>query len=484
MRYCHPTPWIAGPVLLLGAAPVFAAPETERNPRRPNIIVIVADDLGYADIGVYGCKDVPTPQIDSIARNGVRFSNGYVSCPVCSPTRAGLVTGRYQQRFGHEFNPGQLGQAAARARATQPNTPAVTFGLPLDEVTLADRLKSAGYATGMVGKWHLGDKPPYRPLKRGFEEYYGFLGGAHPYVDLKASDRAPIFRGNEPLDESEYLTDAFAREAVAYIDRHKKQPFFLYLTFNAVHTPQQVPDKYLARFGEIQDPKRRNMAAMLSAMDDGIGRVLGKIRSESLENDTLIFFISDNGGPTKGNGSLNTPFTGFKGGLNEGGIRVPFLVQWKGQIPPGRVYDRAVISLDIHPTALAAASPEKPLDIPADKALDGVNLLPFLRAEKSGSPHEVLFWRFGRQAAVRKDDVKLLRIQGQTTLYDLSKDPAEEHDLSGEKPELIKELTAALAKWESELKKPLWPQTRARAAAARDGAGNRQRQGRRATPTP
>ena len=174
-------------------------------------------------------------------------------------------------------------------------------------------------------------------------------------MNLSASDRAPIFRGNEPVDEKEYLTDAFAREAVAYIDRHKRQPFFLYLTFNAVHNPQQVPDKYLDRFKEIQDPKRRHMAAMLSAMDDGIGRVLDKIRTESLENDTLIFFISDNGGPTAGNGSRNTPFSGFKGGMHEGGIHVPFLVQWKGRIPSGKLYDLPVISLDIHPTALAAS---------------------------------------------------------------------------------------------------------------------------------
>lgn len=466
----------AGVVVLLVSGSALLAADRE-GARRPNIVVIVADDLGYADIGAQGCKDVPTPQIDSIARNGVRFSNGYVSCPVCSPTRAGLTTGRYQQRFGHEFNPGQLGRAAAGKSATQPGKPAVVFGLPLDQVTLADRLKSVGYATGMVGKWHLGDKPAYRPLKRGFDEYYGFLGGAHPYVNLAASDRAPIFRGNEPVDEKEYLTDAFAREAVEYIDRHKKQPFFLYLTFNAVHTPQQVPDKYLDRFKEIQDPKRRNMAAMLSAMDDGIGRVLDKIRKESLENDTLIFFISDNGGPTPGNSSRNTPFTGYKGGLNEGGIRVPFLVQWRGQIPAGKVFDQPVISLDIHPTALAVASPNKAFDIPADKALDGVNLLPFLRGENRAAPHEILFWRFGQHAAVRKGDVKLLRIKGRTALYDLSKDSGEEHDLAGQKPDLVKELEAGLAKWESQLKKPLWPQTRAKAAAK---AGTARRQGRRA----
>lgn len=458
--------WTACLLALAGLASPLVVAEEEGH-RRPNILVIVADDLGYADIGVQGCRDVPTPQIDSIARQGVRFSSGYVSCPVCSPTRAGLITGRYQQRFGHEFNPGQLGRGLASMPATRPNKPAVIFGLPLDEVTLADRLKSVGYATAIVGKWHLGDKPAYRPLKRGFDEYFGFLGGAHPYVDLRADDRAPIFRGNEPVDEKEYLTDAFAREAVAAIDRHKGRPLFLYLTFNAVHTPQQVPDKYLDRFKEIQDPKRRNMAAMLSAMDDGIGRVLDKIRKESLENDTLVFFISDNGGPTPGNGSRNTPFTGYKGGLHEGGIRVPFLVQWNGQIPSGKVYNLPVISLDIHATALAVASPEKRFDIPADKALDGVNLLPFLRGENRSAPHDVLFWRFGRQAAVRMGDLKLLRIRGQTSLYDLSKDPGEEHDLAVEKPALVKELEVTLAQWERQLKKPLWPQTRAKAAAAR-----------------
>lgn len=413
--------------------------------RRPNIIVIVSDDHGYAEIGVQGCKDIPTPNIDSIARNGVRFTSGYVSCPVCSPTRAGLITGRYQQRFGHEFNPGPAGQASE------------DFGLPLTETTLASRLKSAGYTTGIVGKWHLGYSEKYWPLERGFDEFFGFLGGAHSYMD-SASDRAnPIMRGSRKVEEKEYLTDAFAREAVAFIERHRQRPFFLYLAFNAVHSPLQAPQKYLDRFSEISDPKRRTFAAMLSAMDDAIGRVLETVRKNGLEEDTLIFFLSDNGGPTAQISSRNDPLRGFKGDVYEGGIRVPFLVQWKGRIPAGRVYEKPVISLDIVPTALAAAGVKA-----GNAKFDGVNILPYLIGSR-GTPHEALYWRFGSQYAIRKGNWKLVKIGGgQPELYDLAADIGEKIDLAAQKPEKVKGLDAQLMKWNSELAEPLWRTQRER----------------------
>ncbi|NJL30675.1 MAG: sulfatase-like hydrolase/transferase [Phycisphaerales bacterium] len=300
----------------------------------------MADDLGYAELGSQGCMDIPTPNIDSIARSGVRFTQAYVTCAVCAPSRAGLLTGRYQQRFGFETNPGPEAFADDK------------FGLPLTEITLAERLRTLGYATGMVGKWHLGYKPELTPTKRGFDEFFGFLSGAHNYQS--GVRRSEILRNMETVHEQQYLTDAFGREAVQFIHRHKEQPFFLYLPFNAVHAPMGAPDKYRDRTASITDANRRTYAGMTIAMDNAVGQVLDTLRNEKLEENTLIFFISDNGGPTHQTTSSNSPLRGYKSQLWEGGIRVPFLIQWKGQIPAGKVYDDPVISLDIVPTVMAA----------------------------------------------------------------------------------------------------------------------------------
>jgi len=406
---------------------------------KPNIVLIVSDDHGYADIGLQGCTDVPTPNIDSIGRNGVRFGNGYVSCPVCSPTRAGLATGRYQQRFGHEFNPGP------------PSAENHDFGLSLHEVTLAERLKKAGYATGMFGKWHLGFLPQFHPMKRGFDEFFGFLGGMHSYLDPQGDREGAVLRGTQAVNEKDfYTTDAFTREAVSFIERHKSQPFFLYLPYNGVHLPLEAPERYLARFPKIGDEKRRTFAAMLSALDDGVGRVLATLRKNGLEENTLLFFISDNGGPPA-NTSRNHPFGGFKGQVLEGGIHVPFLMQWRGRLPAGKVYDAPVISLDIHPTALAAATGV----LPPDAKFDGVDLLPFLTGKKKGLPHDRLFWRFGEQSAVRMGDWKLLRMGDEPPeLYNLPKDPGEKNDLATQLPEKVKELQAGYDLWNAQLMKP------------------------------
>jgi arylsulfatase A-like enzyme len=373
---------------------------------KPNILIIVGDDMGYGDMGVHGCKDIPTPNIDSIAKNGIRCTNGYVSGPYCSPTRAGLMTGRYQQRFGHEFNPGP-----------PPEGPDV--GLPLTETTLPQRLKDAGYKTGMVGKWHLGSERKFHPMSRGFEEYFGFLGGAHPYF-LNQGDQPnnPVLRGFESADEKEYLTDAFAREATAFIDRHAKDPWFLYLTFNAVHTPMHAADKYWARFKDVSDSQRRTYCAMMSAMDDAIGAVFKKLDENRLIDNTLIFFVSDNGGPPV-NASSNGPLRGHKAQTWEGGIRVPYLVQWKGTLPAGKTYDQPVIQLDFHPTALAAAGVEA-----KGANFDGVNLLPYLQNKVTAPPHETLYWRFGQQMAIRHGNYKLVKAAGndRQELYDLATD--------------------------------------------------------------
>ncbi len=410
---------------------------------KPNIIVIVADDLGSNDLSIQGSKDMVTPNIDSIGRNGVRFTNAYVSCPVCSPTRAGLMTGRYQQRFGHEFNPGPDELADEN------------FGLPLTETTLANRLKSLGYDTGLVGKWHLGYKPQFHPQKRGFDEFFGFLGGAHPYINSRL-----ILRGTEPAGDVGYLTDAFTREAVSFIDRHQKRPFFLYLCYNAVHNPMQPSSSHVSRFASISDERRRNFAGLLAPMDDGIGQVLSKLRQAKIEDNTLVFFVSDNGGPTRQTTSRNDPLRGQKGQALEGGIRVPFLIQWKAKLPRGRVNDHPVIALDIHPTAVAAAGGT----IPASAQLDGVDLLPYATGSRTQPPHEALYWRFGPQAAVRKGDWKMVReAEDPPWLYNLARDPGESKDLAASEPGKLKELREAFEAWNKTLAEPRWRTQQVRA---------------------
>jgi len=409
--------------------------------KKPNIVLIISDDMGYADIGCHGCKDIPTPNIDTVARNGVRFTNGYVSCPVCSPTRAGLITGRYQQRFGHEFNTGP-----------PPGGLREHVGLPLTEATMADVLKPAGYVTGAVGKWHLGLSKHFHPLERGFDEFFGFLHGGHSYIDPGLGTFNPILRGTEPVDEKEYLTDAFSREAVAFVERHHDEPFFLYLAYNAVHTPMQAPQRYQESFKNITEPKRRIYAGMLTAMDEGIGKLLTKLRELGLEEDTLLFFVNDNGGPTPANGSRNDPLRATKGTMYEGGIRVPFMVQWPRRLKAGSVYDHPVIALDILPTAAAAVG----AGLPGDRKLDGVNLLPCLTGKKKKPPHETLFWRNGQNHAVRKGNWKLVKMRDQIGLFDLSSDIGESRDLKEQRPDVLKQMQDAYERWNSQMVEPVW----------------------------
>jgi arylsulfatase A-like enzyme len=458
--------------VLFGAAAIvasllFSAAARADQSARPNILVIVGDDMGYADIGVHGCHDIPTPHLDELAAAGVRCTNGYVSGPYCSPTRAGMLTGRYQTRFGHEFNPSggrqRRGRRQREAQTQARGDGGNESGMPVSETTMADGLKSAGYNTGLIGKWHLGNADQFHPLRRGFDEFFGFLGGAHSYFP---GERTTIVRGRERVDEQEYLTDAFGREAVAFIERHADEPFFLYLAFNAVHTPMHADDARLEKFQHIADKQRRIYAGMMSAMDDAIGEVLAKLREEKLEENTLVFFISDNGGPTLPtttvNASSNEPLRGSKRTTLEGGIRVPFFVTWPGQLPAGETYDELVIQLDILPTALAAAG----IDVPGGANLDGMNLLPYLRGEQNGKPHDALYWRFGQQMAIREGDWKLVRYDPAADgekgaakgphLYNVAKDIGEQHNLLESEPQRAAALQAKWDEWNESNVPPRW----------------------------
>lgn len=399
---------------------------------KPNLLIFYADDLGWGELGCQGNSQIPTPYIDSLANNGIRFTQGYVAATYCSPSRAGLMTGRYPTRFGHENN-------------AVPNA----VGLSANEVTLPDRLKAQGYSSCCVGKWHLGGQPANRPTRRGFDEFFGTLANTPFYHPTQFVDSRVSLEARRQEDPEFYTTDKYADRSIDWLDKNQGKPWFLYLAFNAQHEPLQAPQKYLDRFPEIQSEKRRMFAAALSAMDDAVGRVLEKIRHLGHEENTLIFFVSDNGGPTLTTTSKNGGLHGFKATTYEGGTRVPFLAQWKGHLPAGKTYDFPVVNLDILPTALAAGGTS--VD-PAWK-LDGVNLLPYLKGENPSRPHETLYWRFGQQWAIREGDLKLVVARGgkgQPELYDLSKDFAEANDLSDSQPEIVKKLQAKWNAWSSE----------------------------------
>ena len=428
------------PLLLLAslllAASTFAA--------KPNVLLIVADDLGYHDLGFQGSKEITTPHLDKLAAQSLVCTNGYVSHPFCSPTRAGIMTGRYQQRFGHENNPAWLPQDTVA-------------GLPLTETTFPQLMRKAGYTTGAVGKWHLGAHPQFHPNERGFDEYFGALGGGHQYFPGDKGGveyTIPLNRNGKDEAQTKYLTEQFGDEASSFIGRHasESKPWMLYLAFNAPHTPLQAPQKWLDKYSQITDKNRQTYAAMVSAMDEAIGAVLTQLDTTRQRDNTLIYFVSDNGGPnlqakSGSNFTSNAPLRGAKGMIYEGGMRVPFLVSWPAKIKPGK-YDQPVIALDFLPTSLAAADSA---DL-TPKNLDGVNLLPFLSGEKSTAPHDALFWRTGGPGgnnAIRRGTMKLVRLgKAEPELYDLATDIGESKNLAAEKPALVQELVSAIAEWE------------------------------------
>ena len=424
----------------------------------PNLIVIMTDDQGYADVGFNGCEDIPTPNIDAIANNGVKFTRGYVTYPVCGPSRAGFLTGRYQGRFGFSDNP-----------SINPNDPSA--GLPVEEETIAEVLKKSNYNNAIIGKWHMGTHPRFHPLERGFDYFFGFLSGGHNYFpeklninDLSEVKRkwqwyATKIKENRTVVEIEdYLTDELSQSAVKYIEKQvsNDQHFMLYLAYNAPHTPLQATPKYLSRFDHIKDPKRKTYAAMVSAVDDGVGQILKTLKKSGIEENTIVVFLSDNGG-AKNNGSNNRPLRGRKSDLFEGGIRVPFAMQWKGTIPAGMTYEKNVSSLDIMATIVA----QNKISIDKKRTLDGVNLIPFLNGENDSEPHDYLFWRKIKYnaMAVMIGDQKLVKNKRNDfkEMFNLSSDISETYNLIEKNNTQSKSMQLEWDLWNAELIDCIFP---------------------------
>jgi arylsulfatase A-like enzyme len=436
---------------------------------KPNIIVILADDLGYADISSYGGKRIATPNIDRIAKSGVIFTDGYSAAPVCSPSRAGLNTGRHPDRFGFEFNNGPA------QRDIEQN-----LGLPVGEVTLAKALKEQGYHTGLIGKWHLGSNDDFYPTNRGYDEFVGLLTGATSYIAPNApgaryvqpqgSSAVPppvrsaankIVEGPKRVvveNEDRYLTDYFGERAVDFIKRNaaSDSPYFLFTAFTAPHDPLQTMQKYYDRFPQIKDEGMRVYASMISALDDQVGVIIDAVEASGENGDTIVYFMSDNGCAAYIQGICACePLRGGKLSHYEGGTRVPFMMRWPNQMRGGEVYRNVVSTMDVFTTSLTAAGGK----LPADRVYDGVDLMPFLKGSAQGIPHEALMWRRTPHASIRKGDWKLWKsLDGKfTLLFNLKADPNEATNLAEKEPAKLKELSDAFDLWAKDLKDPAWP---------------------------
>lgn len=438
----------------------------------PNIVLIVADDLGFGDLSVNGSSVIHTPNIDALAAQGVNFTNAHVTAAVCAPSRAALMTGRYQQRLGYEFNP--------RGRDS--------LGIPAHERTLPQYLADVGYRTALIGKWHLGRTPEVHPMSR-FDEFFGFSGGGTGYlvrpepgaewmenpVEGSRAGFQPmrLERGYEEIElEGGYQTDLLTDEAVAFIERNRDGPFFMTVAYHAPHTPLQATERYLTRYRHIEDQATRIYAAMVSAMDDGVGRILDAVRRNGLAENTIVVFTSDNGCAAYiGIGACsNQPFNGYKGTYYEGGTRVPFMVAWSGRLPRGARYDELVASIDLTATLLAAANAEV-----EGRALDGVNLLPDLMDESSAAPRQRIYWRTTPNYAITDGDWKLLvmeRADGagmHILLFNLANDPGEQRNLAEDRPDVVERLTATFEAWSSTVPAPAFESQRRATVTAPDG---------------
>tara|TARA_Y100000748_G_scaffold226503_1_gene190883 strand:- start:7054 stop:8454 length:1401 start_codon:yes stop_codon:yes gene_type:complete len=420
----------------------------------PNIIIIISDDQGYADVGFHGSKEIFTPNIDRIASNGVVFSQGYVSYAVCSPSRAGLITGKYQNRFGYTRN---------ILLAPKDSL----MGLPLSEQTLPDVLNNVDYKTKAIGKWHLGAHESLVPERRGFDEFFGFLIGGHRYFpeDLTLNDLSEarrqmdgyitrIYDNGKRIDTKKYLTEELSDNAVKFIEDNSSDPFFLYLSYNAPHTPLQATTMDLERNNHIEVEKRRTYAAMVSSMDDGIGLILDKLEEKKITDNTIVIFFSDNGGVEWYNFSDNGILRGIKGDFYEGGIRVPFTMQWPSKIKPGTIYDKPIIALDVFATVASAASAEKYIR----NDIDGVDILPYITGEKSGLPHKYLYWQNPDKDidVVRDERYKYIRIEEEEYIFDLKNDISEEKNIINSSKPIYDRLKSQFKEWEKEMIDPVF----------------------------
>jgi arylsulfatase A-like enzyme len=476
-------------VSLVGALLVTGLTPAGRHERSPNIIVILADDLGYADISAYKVGRFHTPNIDRIGMQGVRFTDGYASAPVCGPSRAGLQTGRYQERFGFEFNLGGV------ARQQQSGA-----GLDTAEITLAQLLKSGGYHTGIVGKWHMGIQDQFYPTNRGYDEFVGFLLGQTSYIDpdvpgVQVSLKVPgvnedadglvgslvkayLHRqpGNQIIEgpdrrvihnEDHYLTDYFSDRDAEFIRRSARtgQPYFLYAAFNAVHAPLMVTQKYYDRYPQITDHQLRVYAAMVSALDDAVGAILDAVDSSGQAGNTIVVFASDNGCAEYYPGLCSCePLRGGKLSHYEGGTRVPFMMRWPGHIPSGLVYRQVVSLLDVLPTSAAVAG----VALPTDRVYDGVDIMPYLTGRKTGTPHDMLMWRRRPLVSIRKGDWKLWESVNDSTgtygeyklLFNLRTDLNEATNVAASHPAKVKELEDLIHQWAKDMTDPKWPTKR------------------------
>ena len=416
---------------------LFIACLTGVSTPKPNIVILFVDDAGYTDFGFTGTQDFRTPRIDKLASEGVVCTNGYVTASVCSPSRAGLMTGRYQQRFGHEAN--------LRGK---------DVGLPLEELTIADYLKPLGYTSCLIGKWHLGGTEQMHPLSRGFDEFHGFLLGSRTYWSKKNPDKVTqqsLLNGTTVIPEKEdrYLTDWITEQANDFIHKQQDNPFFLFVSFNAVHTPMEAPNQLIAQFPEIKNKKRQKLAAMTLSLDNAVGSILDNLKELNLDENTIIFFLNDNGGATI-NASDNGPLRGMKGSKWEGGIRVPYVVKWMNHLTPSE-YEHPVSTLDIASTVIAVAGGDK------QEKLDGINLMPFLDGTNLEKPHEALYWRRGPAGAVRYGDWKLIRVDDQPPLlFNLEQDLGETTNLAPHYPQQVNHILSLYDEWEEGLTEPLW----------------------------
>jgi arylsulfatase A-like enzyme len=445
-------PFVTAVVVVLSSAQAAIA-AAQRPPqqaaRTPNVVLIMMDDMGYGDLGSYGARDVRTPHIDRLARDGVRLTDAYANGPVCTPTRAALISGRYQQRVGLEW---ALGQGPGDAER----------GLPVTGTSLPALLKGNGYATALVGKWHLGFRREFSPQAHGFDEFVGFLAGAHDYyLGTVLQDTTAVFLTG-------YLTDEITGRALGFIERQASRPFFLEVAYNAVHWPFQPPDRPPTD-AERGAPRplrqwpddsvaatRQDYVKMLESADEGVGKILAALEQRGLTRNTLVIFTNDNGGEWL---SRNAPLFHRKGTLWEGGIRVPLILRWPGVLPAGRTSPQVALTMDLTASILAATGTRPP----DTYRPDGVDILPMLRGEVPVLERTV-FWKIDRQGgrggvapsrqqrAVRSGNWKLLTDQGMTFLFDLATDPGERRDLAGQYPEKIRELQRLHIAWDNDVR--------------------------------